>query len=159
MGGGVSVTDSLDDDGELRLERGTSNKESIDVWLSDKFCTVSSIGRTTVLNSHGSGDVSVHLFGQPRSDVGVSFLGDSWGCGLASANGPDGLISDDNVAPLVDRALDGTELSGEDRVGFASLSLLESLTAAEDCLEAASLGLGDLLGNDIVTLAEELSAL
>ena len=89
----------------------------------------------------------------------MSVLCDSWGGGLTGADSPDGLISDDNRAPVGDGGLDSIELLLEDVICLIGLSLLESLTNAKDDLKVGGLGAGDLLGDSLVSLTEQLSTL
>jgi hypothetical protein len=89
----------------------------------------------------------------------VDLLGLLSGSNLASANGPDGLVGDDNVGPVGDLRLEGLDLSRDELNGLASLTGLEGLAAAPDDLEAvlgSVLGLG---GDDLVRLADDGSAL
>jgi hypothetical protein len=80
---------------------------------------------------------------------------------LAGADGPDGLVGNDNLAPVVagDVGLQGLELGADDLDGLARLALLEGLTAAPDDLEALLNGPLGLGGDDIVRLAENGAAL
>ena len=89
----------------------------------------------------------------------MGLLGDGGGSDLAGTDGPDGLVGDHDGAPVLNGLLDGIELSLQNIVRLTSFTLLNSLTNAKDGLEAGSLRLGDLLGDDIIGLAEELSAL
>jgi hypothetical protein len=89
----------------------------------------------------------------------VNFLGLLSGGNLASANGPDGLVGDDNVGPVGDLGLERLDLGRDKLNGLASLTGLEGLAAAPDDLEAvlgSVLGLG---GDDLVRLADDGSAL
>ena len=89
----------------------------------------------------------------------MGVLSDSGGSGLAGADGPDRLVSDDDVGPGSDGSLDGIELSLEDIISVTGLTLLESLTDAKNCLKASSLSTLDLLGYDLIGLLVELSTL
>ena len=89
----------------------------------------------------------------------MSVLCDSWGGGLTGADSPDGLVSDDNRAPVGDGGLDSIKLLLEDVICLIGLSLLESLTNAKDDLKVGGLGAGDLLGDSLVSLTEQLSTL
>jgi hypothetical protein len=40
----MSITDSLYNGSELRLKRGTTNEETVNVWLRDKLSAVASVG-------------------------------------------------------------------------------------------------------------------
>lgn len=81
------------------------------------------------------------------------------GSDLASADGPDGLISDDDVRPVLSLGLESGELAADDIDGLAGLALGKALTAAPDNADAAvgrELGLG---GDNGVGLAEEGASL
>ena len=95
-----------DDGSELRLKSSTSNEETIDIGLFDQGCAVTGVGRSTVLDSGSSSDLGRYGGGQPRADVGVSLLGDFRSSSLSSSNGPDGLVSDNNAAPVGDGVLE-----------------------------------------------------
>jgi hypothetical protein len=69
---------------------------------------------------------------QPGSNVSLSFLSLFWSGYLSGADGPDGLVSDDNFAPIVNRALAGVHLSLNHGIGGASLSFLKFLANAQD---------------------------
>lgn len=79
---------------------------------------------------------------------------------LAGANGPDGLVGNDDLGPVrADLGLEGGELLGDDVDGLAGLTLLERLATAPDDADATvggELGLG---GNNLVRLVEDCSAL
>lgn len=75
---------------------------------------------------------------------------------LASADGPDGLVGNDNLGPVTgaNLGLEGVQLLGDDRDGGAGLTLLERLAAAPDDADAvvgSVLGLGS---DNLVRLAE-----
>ena len=55
----------LNNDAELGFEGGTSNEEAINVWLCDELCNVTCVSRAAILNSSGSGHLSVHVLGEP----------------------------------------------------------------------------------------------
>lgn len=89
----------------------------------------------------------------------MDLLGLLSGGNLASANGPDGLVGDDDVGPVGDLGLERLDLGRDKLNGLASLTGLEGLAAAPDDLEAvlgSVLGLG---GDDLVRLADDGSAL
>ena len=92
----MAITCCLNDNSEFRLERGTTNKESVDIGLIDQVSAVGSIRRSTVNDSSGSGCLSRNVFSQPRTDVDVSVLSNSGGSGLSGTDGPDRLVSDNN---------------------------------------------------------------
>lgn len=89
----------------------------------------------------------------------MDVLGLLGGGDLAGANGPDGLVGDDDLAPVLDLVRDSLELLGDNVDGGAGLPLLEALTAAQDDANAAverSLGLA---GDESVVLLEDGAAL
>lgn len=80
---------------------------------------------------------------------------------LASADGPDGLVSNNDLGPVASAnlGLEGIQLLGHDRHGRASLTLLEGLTAAPDDADTVVdcvLGLG---GDGLVRLAQDRAPL
>lgn len=78
---------------------------------------------------------------------------------LAGADGPDRLVGNDDLAPVLDLLGDGAELVGDDVDGLVGLSLLEGLTNAENNTESVvegGLGLG---GDEVVGLLEDNTAL
>lgn len=78
---------------------------------------------------------------------------------LASANGPDGLVGNDDVAPVGDLVLEGLELLGDVLDGLATLTLLKALTAAPDDAQAVLGSVFGLGGNNLVGLANDGSSL
>lgn len=78
---------------------------------------------------------------------------------LAGANGPDGLVGDDDLAPVLDLLADGSELVDDNLHGLASVALLEGLTAAQDDVDAAVKGSLGLVGDEGVGLLEDDAAL
>lgn len=83
------------------------------------------------------------------------------GGNLSGTNSPDGLVSNNNVGPLLggDSLSDGTELGSDDGDGLALLALLEGLAAAKDdtnALVKRVLGLGS---DEVVGLLENNTAL
>ena len=97
--------------------------------------------------------------GEPLSDVGVGLLGHLGGGGFSSADGPHGLVSNDDAVPVRDGGKESVELSLEDVVGRSGLTVLEGLSDADNGVEASILSLLDLLGDAIVGLVEKLSTL
>jgi hypothetical protein len=89
----------------------------------------------------------------------VDLLGLLSGGNLASANGPDGLVGNDNVRPVGDLRLERLDLSRDELDGLVGLTGLEGLAAAPDDLEAVLGGVLCLGGDDLVRLIEDGSAL
>lgn len=72
---------------------------------------------------------------------------------------PDGLVGNDDLAPVLDLVRNSLELLGDDVDGGAGLPLLEALTAAQDDADAAverSLGLA---GDESIILLQDGAAL
>jgi len=89
----------------------------------------------------------------------VGVLSNGWcGC-LAGTNGPDGLISDNDVGPILDGGLHSIKLLLEDVICLIGFPLLKSLTDAQNDLETSGLGALNLLRNGLISLIEELSTL
>ena len=79
------------------------------------------------------------------------------GSDLSGTNGPDWLVSNDDLTPLLSRDLLGNsgKLAGDDLNGLTLLALLEGLSAAEDDVDVlvkGGLGLG---GDKVVRLADD----
>lgn len=78
---------------------------------------------------------------------------------LAGANGPDGLVGNDDLAPVGDLRAEGLELLADDLDGLASLTLLEGLTAAPDDADAVLGSVLGLRGDNLVRLPQDGAAL
>lgn len=78
---------------------------------------------------------------------------------LAGANGPDGLVGNDNLAPVGNLALERLELPGDNLDGLTRLALLEGLAAAPDDRDAVLGGVLSLGGDNSVGLSEDSAAL
>lgn len=86
----------------------------------------------------------------------LSLLGRS---GLACANGPDWLVSDNDVGPIANALADGSELSLIDSLGFATFAFVELLTNACHYLKVVLEGILHLFTDDGVALSKDVSAL
>lgn len=89
----------------------------------------------------------------------MDLLGLLGGGDLAGANGPDGLVGNDDLAPVADLLLEGGELVGNDLEGLAGLALLQGLAAAPDDADAVLDGVLGLGGDGLVRLLEDGAAL
>jgi hypothetical protein len=67
-------------------------------------------------------------------------------------NAPDGLVGNHNLAPVLDLVRDSLELLGDDLDGLASLTLLQTLTAAQNHAKTVVDGVLCLAGNEVVGL-------
>jgi hypothetical protein len=74
---------------------------------------------------------------------------------FAGADGPDGLVGDDDLAPVLNLLADGGELVDDDLHGLAGVALLEGLTAAEDDIDAAVDGSLGLVGDERVAFLQD----
>lgn len=89
----------------------------------------------------------------------MDLLGLLGGRDLAGADGPDGLVGDDDLAPVLDLLADGGQLRNDDVHGLVGLTLLESLAAAENHADAAVDGSLGLVGDERVALLQDDAAL
>jgi len=81
------------------------------------------------------------------------------GGNLAGADGPDGLVGDDDLAPVLDLLGNGGKLADDNLHGLAGIALLEGLTAAQNDVDAAVNGSLGLVGDEGVGLLEDDTAL
>lgn len=88
----------------------------------------------------------------------MDLLGLLNGGDLAGANGPDGLVSNDNLGPVRDLGLESLELLANNLNGLAALALLKRLAAAPDDANAVFNGVLGLGGDGLVRLAEDGAA-
>jgi large subunit ribosomal protein L43 len=140
------------------LEGGAANEETIDVGLLAELATVLLVHAATIQDAGLIRDLGTDAL-KPAADSLVNLLSLLSGSNLASANGPDGLVGNDDLAPVGDLGLEGLELSADNLDGLAGLALLQALAAAPDNTEAilgCVLGLG---GDDGVGLVEDGAAL
>lgn len=126
-----------------RLQRGTANKESINVLLLGQLVAVLLADTATVDDACRLGSLLADLLGQPLADSSVNLLCLLRRGHLARTNGPDGLVRNHNLAPVLDLLGHGTELVRDDLDRLAGLTLLERLAAAQNHAEATiECGLG-----------------
>ena len=74
-------------------------------------------------------------------------------------NAPDGLVSNDNLAPVLDLVRNSLELLGNNADGLARLTLLQALAAAQNHTKTVVGGCLCLVGNEVVVLLEDLATL
>jgi hypothetical protein len=137
-----------------RLEGSTTNEETVNVRLLGKLTAVLVADTATVQDSRLVGNLLADVL-QPVTDSLVYVLGLLSGSNLASTNSPDGLVGNDNLAPVADVALEALELLGDDLDGLARLALLEALAAAPDDADAVLGGVLGLEGDGLVGLVED----
>lgn len=143
----------------LGLQAGAANQETIDILLLGKLLAVLTVDAATVEDAGLLSDLIADLTLEPGADGGVNLLCLLDSGNLASANSPDRLVGNDNLAPVADLFADSSELLLNDSDGLAGLALFEGLAATPDDTEAAlsrALGLG---GDNLIGLAEDGAAL
>ena len=114
-----------------------------------------------VLDGQGLGGVLAVQLADDLADSGADLLGLISGSSLAGADGPDGLVGDDNILQLVSghaiqRDLD---LHTDQLLGHALLTLVEALADADDGLQAAGQRSLGALVDGLVGLGKVLAAL
>jgi hypothetical protein len=142
-----------------RLEGSTANQETVNVGLLAELLAVLLADTATVQDAGLVSDLVANLLLQPGTDGGVDLLGLLSGGDLAGTNGPDGLVGNDNLAPVADLLLESGKLVGNDLEGLARLALLKRLTAAPDDADTVLNGVLGLGGNNLVRLLEDGTAL
>lgn len=146
----------VDDINKSRLQAGTTDKETVNIRLLAQLLAVLLADTATVQNAGLVRSLVVDGLLEPLADSGVNLLCLLGSGNLASADGPDGLVGNDNLGPVTgaNLGLEGVQLLGDDRDGRAGLTLLERLAAAPDDADAvvgSVLGLGS---DNLVRLAE-----
>ena len=145
----------VDDVNKGRLKGSTTDEETVNVLLLGELVAVLLADTATVDDSGVVRSGLADLLGEVLADGGVNLLGLLSAGDLAGADGPDGLVGNDDLAPVLDLLGDSAELVGNDVDGLVGLSLLEGLANAENNTESvveSGLGLG---GNEVVGLLED----
>jgi len=151
----LDLADRPDDVGELGLERGAADEEAVDVGALGQLAAVLGVDGAAVLDAGLVGDLLAHALLEPLSQLGVDLLGLGRGSDDARADGPNGLVGDDDVGPLLfsEDGLEGAELSAGDVLDLAGVALFERLADAEDHAEPVFDSALRLLSADLVSLA------
>lgn len=145
----------------LGLQAGAANQETIDILLLGKLLAVLTVDGATIEDASLLGNLVANVGLEPPADGLVHLLSLLDGGNLASANGPDGLVGNNNLLPVGTRNLggEGSQLLLDDGDGLAGFTLLEGLAAAPDDAHATvdgDLGLGS---NNLVCLVQDGPAL
>ena len=83
-----------------------------------------------------------------------------WRGSLTGANGPNGLVSNDDLAPVTTNLVENSsELSLVDSLGLTTFALIKLLSDACHHIESILNSDLDLVSNDSVALSEDVSAL
>lgn len=150
---------SVDDIHKRRLQARASNKEAVNILLLGQLPAVLLTDRSAIDDARLLGRLAADLLGQPHADGGVHLLRLLRAGDLAGANGPDGLVGNDDLAPVRYLLGDGAELGRDDVDGLLGLALLERLAAAEDDADAAVQGRLGLAADEAVRLLQDDAAL
>merc|ERR1711990_631912 len=79
-----------------------SSEVAINVWHGDKFLGILVSDAASIEDASLLGSLSGDVRSEPASDDVVSLLGLIGCCSDTSADGPHGLVCDDDLAPVVD---------------------------------------------------------
>lgn len=154
----------LDDVGEGRFERSSTNQEPIDILLLDQVLGVLLSYRTTVDNTDFVGWLarSLQVFPEPA----VHLLSLLWSGSQTSSDGPDWFIGQDELIPpnavnlsLLNKFLERVKLPLDDVLGLVSLPLFDGLAETEDDVEFALEGNGNFISDKLIVLAEQVPSL
>mmetsp|Transcript_1558 Transcript_1558/g.4757 ORF Transcript_1558/g.4757 Transcript_1558/m.4757 type:complete len:248 (-) Transcript_1558:183-926(-) len=128
----VEALRSTDDLRETWLARGSSDQETIHVGQLTQGLAIGRVDGATVENPDRICHLAAANIPYDSPDLEVSFLC-LQGCGdNACADGPDRLVGDDHLAPVLDLGDDGVHHPLVHRVRLALLALLQELADAED---------------------------
>jgi hypothetical protein len=146
---------ALDDVNKLGEHRGAPNQEAIDVGTLEQGDAVGSLHTAAVHDAHALCHVGRHVGGHPLANIGMGLFSLRRGGHLAGANGPDGLIGNDDAVPvsLGETSGDGGQLGGTHSHRGAILTLGELLANASNDRETGGDGSGGLLANNLIGLA------
>ena len=142
---------AVDNISEFGFEGGSSDQESINVFLGGKSGGGRGAGRSTVKDTGVGGNIGSGNFSQVFTNVGVGVLGLFGGGGKTSSDRPDGFVGNDDILPVSGAEDIGVGLDlGEDKViGGSGFTVFQRFSAARkdlDSLVESVFGLGsDLL--------------
>lgn len=155
------LLEAVDDIHEGGLQAGTTNQEAVNVGLLAQLLAVLLANTATVQDARLIRSLVVDALLEPLADGSVDLLcllsrGD-----LASADGPDGLVGNDDLGPVAGAnfGLEGVQLLGDDSDSRAGLALLERLTTAPDDADAVVDRVFGLGGDSLVRLAQDRPSL
>lgn len=148
----------VDDVNKLGLERSTTDEETVDIRLVLEGTRVLAVDGTTVDDSDLVG-LGANLVLEVGSDLVVDLLGVLGGGSETGTDGPDGLVGNDHVGPVLDLGDDGVELGSDNVQGLASLLLVNGLSDTEDDVETVVKSVLGLVGNPLGGLLVDGSSL
>jgi hypothetical protein len=153
------VVASRDDGREGVLKGSTANKEAVNIRLTDELSSVLVSHTSSVKDSDFIGCLLGYVFLYPLAHEIVGLLGLLRAGGLAGADGPHGLVGNNNLAPFWNLFTDGRKLTGIDLVGFTWFTLIKFLTDASHNGEASIDGKLGLLCDNLVGLSKDMASL
>mmetsp|Transcript_18489 Transcript_18489/g.37858 ORF Transcript_18489/g.37858 Transcript_18489/m.37858 type:complete len:211 (+) Transcript_18489:904-1536(+) len=129
---------AIDNISEFRFEGGTTDQESVDVFLGGKSRGSSGVGRSTVKDTAVSGNIGSGNFGQVLTNGGMGVLCLLGGCGETSSDGPDRFVSDDNIFPIfgAEDISISLDLWKDEIVGGSGFAVFQRLSAARKDLDS-----------------------
>ena len=123
----------VDDIHELvGFEAGATNQGAVNVGLGDEGGEVVGGDAAAVLNLEALGDGLAGDVGNRATDHCDRGIGAFWGCGAASADGPDGFVGDDHRGYMVNAVQGGADLAADNGLGVLRFVLGESFADAQD---------------------------
>ena len=141
------------------LERSTTNEETIDVGSRDEVVGVLVSDAAAIENASLFSSFLRDVRAEPASNAHMGLLSLLRCCDHTSADSPDWLVRNDNLAPVFNMLADGGKLASIDGVGLARLALIELLTNASHDAEILIKSSLDLLCDNLVRLAEHMAPL
>ena len=149
----------IDDGGEvLGAEGGAADEAAVDLGLCHEALAVFGVHGAAVLNAHPADVLAridlLHAF----SDVADGLVGLCVGGRLSRADGPDGLVGDDDLGEILHAHEVGRDLFIEHLLGHAEFPFVEALPDADDGGEAGGEGCERALIHGFVGLSEVLAA-
>lgn len=124
----------VDDLHKVGFQGSAPNEETVNVFFFCQFFGVSSGDRSSVDDLYGLRNLRAHGFREPVSKFVVNFLRLLGSRGLSSSDGPNWLISQDDVVPGLDFVGDGLGLAVNDLFRFPGFAFFEFLADASDYL-------------------------
>jgi len=145
---------AVDNVNKCRLQASTADKETVNVSLLGQLLAVLLRDTATVQDTGLLRRLGRDFLLEPLAESGVDFLCLLGGSNLAGADGPDihlvdirhlfqivhipnGLVGNDNLAPVLDLVCNSLELLGNNVDCLTGLTLLEALAAAQNHTETA----------------------
>jgi len=154
---------SVDDGDELLSnERSATDEETINVRLGSKLVSGGRSNRATIDHTDAVGNLSRHVLTEPVTSPDVGFLSLIGSGSLASTDSPNRLVGNDDTSPvfrLLDTLSKSSHLSCDDVLGLVGLTLGKKLTNAEDDVKTVVKSSGGLLGEELVSLTEDVTTL